>query len=105
VARAIVALVERAQSGVIHVAGPEVMARPDFARKIAESFSLDTSLIAARPTSELAQGAPRPLDGGLRTPRLDGLLPGIMRPLRESLRDFRECVAAPGIWADPCQSA
>ena len=104
VARAIVALVERWESGVIHVAGPEVMARPDFARKIAASFDLDTSLIAARPTSELAQGAPRPLNGGLRTPRLDALLPGVMRPLHESLRDFRERVATSGTWADPCES-
>lgn len=101
VAQAIVALVERRESGLIHVAGPDVMSRPDFARKIARVFGLDTSLIVARPTSELAQTAPRPLAGGLRTPRLDALLPGLMRPLQESLRDFRERLARSGIWADP----
>jgi dTDP-4-dehydrorhamnose reductase len=105
VAKAIVALVERGDSGVIHVSGPDVMSRPEFARKIAEAFGLDTSLIVARPTSELGQSAPRPLDGGLLTPRLDGLLPGLMRPLKPALADFRERLERDGIWADPCVMA
>lgn len=104
VAAAIVALVERQESGVIHVAGPDVMTRPDFARKIAEAFGLDTSLIVGRSTAELAQVAPRPLHGGLRTPRLDKLLPGLLHPLDDSLVDFRARLAEGGNWADPCST-
>jgi dTDP-4-dehydrorhamnose reductase len=101
VARAIVALVERGESGVIHVAGPETMNRPDFARRIAQAFGLDPSGILGRPTSELGQAAPRPLNGGLRTPRLDALLPGFMRPLDSALEDFRERSKPSETWADP----
>ena len=93
VARAVVALVEGGHSGLIHVAGPEVMGRVPFARALAEGFGLDPSLIVAKTTAELGQGAPRPLDGGLLIPRLEALLPGSMRPLGECLADFREKLA------------
>ena len=101
VAEAVIELVERGVSGLIHVAGPEAMDRPAFARAIAEAFGLDPSGIVARPTAELGQGAPRPLSGGLLTPRLDAILPGASRPLAEALRDFRDRVAAGEGWADP----
>lgn len=93
VALAVVRLVEENVSELIHVAGPEVMARPDFARGIAEAFGLDPALIVARTTQELGQTAPRPLQGGLLTPRLDVILPGVLRPLGPSLDDFRERLA------------
>ncbi len=93
VARAVVALVEGGHSGLIHVAGPEVMDRPRFARALAESFGLDPGLIVAKTTAELGQGAPRPLSGGLLTPRLDALLPGAMPPLAACLADFHARLA------------
>lgn len=105
VARAVISLVEANQSGLVHVAGPEVMARPDFARSLATAFGLDPSLIVAKPTAELGQGAPRPLKSGLKTPRLDSLFPGLMRPLSDSLADFRERVSSGEGWADPFASA
>jgi dTDP-4-dehydrorhamnose reductase len=101
VARAIVALVERGESGVIHVSGPEAMSRPDFARRIAEAFGLDPSGILGRPTSELGQVASRPLNGGLRTPKLDALLPEFMRPLGSALEDFRVRSKEGEIWLNP----
>jgi dTDP-4-dehydrorhamnose reductase len=88
VARAVIALVEMGQSGLIHVAGPEVMDRVEFARGIARGFGLDPSLIVGKTTAELGQVVPRPLSGGLLTPRLDGLSPGALRPLTESMADF-----------------
>jgi dTDP-4-dehydrorhamnose reductase len=90
VARATVLLVEEQQSGLIHVAGPEVIDRPQFARAIASAFDLDPTGIQSRPTAALGQGAPRPLNGGLLTPRLDASHPGLMRPLSATLRDFRD---------------
>ena len=101
VAEASVRLVEAGRSGVYHVVGPEVMARPAFARSIAESFGLDPELIDAKTTEELGQGAPRPLNGGLLATRLETGLPGVMRPLGAALDDFRASIAAGEGWADP----
>ena len=101
VALAAVMLAERGTSGLIHVAGPEVMDRVRFARALAEGFGLDPALILAGTTAELPKGTPRPLDGGLRTPRLDALASGLMRPMSRSLADFRERLGAGEGWADP----
>ena len=101
VARAAVALAEDGRSGLIHVVGPDVMGRVEFARALAEGFGLDGALISGRTTAELGQGAPRPLVGGLLTPRLDACRPGLMRPLAETLVDFRVRIAADEGWADP----
>lgn len=105
VALAAVRLAEQETSGLIHVVGPETMSRPEFAREIALGFGLDPAPIAARTTAALGQGAPRPLQGGLRTPRLDDVLPGLMRTLAASVADFRDRLVEPGMpWADPLAS-
>jgi dTDP-4-dehydrorhamnose reductase len=101
VAGAVVRLVEMGQGGLIHVAGPEVVDRPHFARAVATAFGLEPERIVGKPTSELGQGAPRPLQGGLRTPRLDALLPGAMRPLDAALLDFLERLQRDEGWRDP----
>ena len=102
VALVAVELAEMQASGLIHAVGPEVVARPEFARTIAEGFGLDPSPIVSRPTAELGQGAPRPLNGGLLTPRLDRLRPGFMRPTAAAMADFRGRVADLGSpWVDP----
>jgi dTDP-4-dehydrorhamnose reductase len=99
IALATLRLVELDQSGVFHVAGPEVLDRVGFARTVANAFRLDPSLIIAKPTSELRQVALRPLQGGLLTPRLDQLLPGLMRPLGQALEDFKARLAGSDGWA------
>ncbi|HEX8199901.1 MAG TPA: SDR family oxidoreductase [Isosphaeraceae bacterium] len=101
VALAAVGLAESGRDGLFHVAGPEWIDRPSFARAIAAAFALDPGRIAAVPTAELGQGAPRPLRGGLRTPRLDGEWPGAMRPLAAALTNFRARLDAGEGWADP----
>ncbi len=88
VARAVVLLAEARQSGLIHVAGSEIIDRMSFARAIATALGLDRSLIDSRPTASLGQDALRPLCGGLLTPRLDRWQAGLMRPIGESLDDF-----------------
>ena len=102
VALAAVELAERAATGLIHAVGPEVVARPAFARAVAEGLGLDPAPIVATPTAELGQGAPRPLSGGLLTPRLRSLLPGLMRPTAAAMLDFRARTESPDSpWADP----
>lgn len=101
VAAAAVLLVELGVSGLIHVVGPKVMDRVAFARALAVGFGLDPDLIIGKPTTDLGQGAPRPLLGGLLTPRLDALLPDHMRPLDPALADFVARVAPGEPWKDP----
>ena len=105
VARAAVMLAEQGRSGLIHLVGPEVMDRPQFAREIAAAFGLDPGLIVARTTQELGQTTPRPLNGGLLSPKLDAWLPGVMRPLDATLAHFRAVISEPGSpWASPFPS-
>jgi dTDP-4-dehydrorhamnose reductase len=101
VAAAVVALAEAGRSGLVHVAGPDWIDRIQFARAVAVSFGLDPALIVAKTTAELGQPAARPLDGGLRTPRLDAWLPNALRPLDRSLADFHTLLDEPGPWARP----
>ncbi|HWE36746.1 MAG TPA: SDR family oxidoreductase [Isosphaeraceae bacterium] len=98
---AAVRLAEDRASGLEHVAGPETISRPDFARALAEAFGLDPAGIVAKPTAELGQGAPRPLRAGLRIDRLDRRWPGLMRPLSATLPDFLARLDAREGWADP----
>ncbi len=84
-----VRLVELGLGGVIHVAGRDRLSRADFARRLAQTFALDASLIQAVPTAELGQRAPRPLSGGLRTERLHGLLGTEAMGLDEALKRVR----------------
>jgi dTDP-4-dehydrorhamnose reductase len=101
VARAVVALAEARAAGLIHVAGPEVIDRVQFARALAGAFGLDASLIEGKTTAEFGQPARRPLSSGLLTPRLDALQPGAMRPLAEALEDFKARLVEPGSWLRP----
>jgi len=107
VARAAVLMAEEKLSGLIHAVGPEVIDRVTFARAIASAFGFDPERIESRPTAELGQGAPRPLNGGLMTTRLDAWRPGTMRPLAASLADFRDKLADSRLrdWVKPMSPA
>ncbi|HEU5117025.1 MAG TPA: sugar nucleotide-binding protein, partial [Isosphaeraceae bacterium] len=99
VAKAVVEVVVRGVSGLIHVAGPEYVPRPEFARAVSRTLGLDTSRIEEKPTSELGQPAARPLRGGLLTRRLDSLIPGAMRPMSQALGDLLRAVGEEDEWA------
>jgi dTDP-4-dehydrorhamnose reductase len=107
VARAAVLLAEERQSGLIHVVGPEVMDRVQFAQQIAAAFGLDLSGIEGKPTAALAQGAPRPLRGGLLTTRLNAWRTGLMQPLPRCVEDFNNKLSAPEFsgWVKPLPPA
>ena len=101
VARAAVLLVEAGRSGLVHIAGPEVLDRLAFSVALADAFGLDRGLLSGQTTAALGQGAARPLQGGLRIDRLDAWLPGAMRPLAECLADFQARLSGPDGWVRP----
>ena len=78
-AEATLALVDIGATGVVHVAGSEVMDRLQFARHVASFFGLREDLIEGVTTASLNQAAVRPLHSGLRTERLEELLPALRR--------------------------
>ena len=100
-AAVVLALVEQGVSGLIHVVGPEVVGRVEFGQAIARAFGQDPGKVVGRPDAEITQEARRPLNGGLLTPKLDGLCPGVMRGLNTALDDFNRVAAGSGPWADP----
>ena len=87
-AEATLALTDVQASGVVHVAGPELMDRLQFAREVAGVFGLRVDLIDGVTTASLGQKAARPLRSGLATKRLEQLLPAFRRhTLREALAE------------------
>ena len=85
-AAALVLLVNSGASGLFHVAGPDLMDRLEWARRIGASCGLDTSLLDGVTTAAMGLPAARPLHSGLRSSRLAAQLPGFhMRPLEEGL--------------------
>ncbi|MGH2517045.1 MAG: sugar nucleotide-binding protein [Ktedonobacterales bacterium] len=84
-AAALLSLAERATEGVLHVAGPDLLTRVEWARRIADFYALDASLIEVTTTEALAQPAPRPLRSGLRTQRANELADVTMRGIRDGL--------------------
>lgn len=88
------AIAVAARGGIWHVAGPQMLARDQFARMVAEVFGLDVSLIDAVPTSALAQVAPRPLRSGLRTEKLAAVVGVSLTTPREALHGLRRQIEA-----------
>ena len=65
VADGVLRIVRFQRDGVFHVAGREHVRVVDLARRVADVFGLDGSLVSPAPTAEIHPGAPRPLRGGL----------------------------------------
>jgi dTDP-4-dehydrorhamnose reductase len=73
-ATAVATLIRLGERGIVHVAGPRILGRLEFAKLVTESYGLPAELLRARPTAELHLAAPRPLRCGLDVNRLRGLL-------------------------------
>ena len=71
--------------GILHVAGPDLVSRYDWARIVASSYGLDESLIDVTSTAQLNQPARRPLKSGLRSLRSDEWESVPLRGVREGL--------------------
>jgi dTDP-4-dehydrorhamnose reductase len=57
-------VLENGVAGTYHASGSDILSRFEFARKIADWFGYDKTLISACKTEEINQKAPRPLNSG-----------------------------------------
>ena len=89
-AAAVVDLVESGERGTVHCAGPEILARPEFARRTAMAFDLDPGLIDAVATSSMGGRAARPANAGLRTEKLRSALGRSLSPSEIGLARMRQ---------------
>lgn len=67
----VVADAEQNLGGILHLAGPERIDRHIFALRACDVVGLDVSLVLPSPTSLGEQAAPRPLNAGLISTRVD----------------------------------
>jgi dTDP-4-dehydrorhamnose reductase len=81
--------------GLWHVAGPDFMARDEFARVISDVFRCDASLIRPVSTDALKQAARRPMRGGLRTEKIREAKQIEFSPAREALARLRVVLEPP----------
>jgi dTDP-4-dehydrorhamnose reductase len=87
-ALATVSLVQRNETGVFHLCGPQRMGRLEFAQKVARQFRLDETLLEGVATATLDQKAPRPLSAGLAINKLSERHPDlVMHTVEQGLDD------------------
>ena len=98
-AAALVGLLDGGAVGVVNVAGPEVVDRAAFGRRLATAMGLDPGLVVATSTAALGQVAARPLDAGLEVGRLRRLLPHLLLRGPEEAVAHWAATAPPVPWA------
>lgn len=86
VARAVWSSLQRDISGVVHLAGRDVINRYDLARLVARIFELDASRVQAVPRSFFPKIAPRPANTSLVTMRMESELGMAPLAIEEGLR-------------------
>ncbi len=84
-----VRLVQMGAQGIFSVVGKDRMPRSELGKALARAMVLDPALIIPVPTSELGQRASRPLQGGLKTRKLEQTLGTEPLDLNDSLKRFR----------------
>ncbi len=89
-ARGIYELVRQNKRGLYHIAGSDIVSRFEFARKLADEFGYDKSLIHPIKTAELNQLAARPLQSGLITLKAQAELGITFLSIDESLKKFKQ---------------
>ncbi|MFN3344473.1 MAG: dTDP-4-dehydrorhamnose reductase [Chloroherpetonaceae bacterium] len=89
-ARGIYELVRQNKRGLYHIAGSDILSRFEFARKLADEFGFDKSLIRPIKTAELNQLAMRPLQSGLITLKAQAELGITFLSSDESLKKFKQ---------------
>jgi len=78
-------LIQQNKKGIFHVTGTTYISRFDFALKIAESFSLDKTLIQKVSTNDLNEKISRPLEINLNLKKLKSLINTKILSLDEQL--------------------
>lgn len=90
--------VERGVSGVLHLAGAEILTRVAFARTICEVFGLDpATAMTPTPTARLGLAAPRPAHAGLSVARARVLGLAPLVAAREGLEALKRELAAEAV--------
>jgi len=87
-AKAVLKLVRLRHDGIVHVAGPGIMGRFEFAKVAARSFGLRPELLQPRPTAELGLVAPRPMRCGLKVDRRRQLVGADLTSVEVGLREM-----------------
>lgn len=82
-------LIESNKNGVYHVAGADLMDRYTFARKVAEVFGLNDSLLIPVSTSQLGQMAKRPLNAGMRIEKVRADVSTHIMNVNEGLEEMK----------------
>src|SRR3989338_6559381 len=85
-AEALLKLAELEKTGLWHVTGNKCITRFEFARKAAQVFDLDESLISSVKTADLHQAAKRPMNGCLDVSRTEKELGMKMLGAEQGLR-------------------
>ena len=93
-ADAVVRLVRLRQEGTVHVAGPRILGRMEFAQLVAEAYALPTELLRPRLTAELGLAARRPLRCGLEVDTLRRTLGTDLTAPAAALREMALAEAA-----------
>ncbi len=88
-AQTLVTLIALEVTGTIHLVGPRILPRSEFAAMIREAFGLPDKLVATKATSELGLSAPRPRGAGLADDRLRNTLGGPLPDLMSALAHRR----------------
>jgi len=84
-----VSLIDRGLAGVVNVVGKDLIPRSDFARALVRLYGGDVRQVIPVSTASLKQKAARPLQGGLRTEKLEKLLGVQAISLEESLQKLK----------------
>lgn len=88
-AQGVRALIDAGTTGVVHVVGPQVVLRHQFAVAVCEAFGLAEDLLDIRRTRDLALAAARPLGAGLADTRFRDLVDVSLRSPQAALADMR----------------
>jgi dTDP-4-dehydrorhamnose reductase len=87
-ARAVLELAQKGASGVFNVVGPNWLNRYDFALKACAAFGFSADFVEPAATAALGQAAPRPLQAGLRTQKLQAFLGRALPQTEQSLGEI-----------------
>lgn len=85
--------VELGKSGLYNIAGREIVSRYEFAVRLAKKFGLDPALITPIKTADLHQPAPRPLNSGLVTLKVETELGITLSNVDEGLTILKSQIA------------
>lgn len=83
-------LIEKNIRGIYHVTGTSILSRFEFAKTVAEVFNLDKSLIKPITTDQIKQAAKRPMKSGLKTEKVQKILPFKLLSGREGLIEMKK---------------